>query len=75
MSPSSSKPQDAFKRPRGKPPVVKIGDTVRIGKGRTEYTVTGFCRMGTPDQTYAELKFLDGYGHATATLDRLTVLA
>lgn len=74
MSPSTSTPQDAFKRPRTpKPADIQVGDTVRIGKGKVLWTVRDFWSRAGVD--YANLWGGGGYSTASATLDRLTVVS
>jgi len=54
---------------------IQVGDIVRIGKGKTEYTVTGFAEFkNSTGQVYATLQPLVGYTNASATPDRLTVV-
>jgi hypothetical protein len=53
---------------------LKVGDTVHIGKGKVLWTIEEFDEFLSSGVVYAVLRPLDGYGTASATLDRLTVV-
>lgn len=53
-------------------PDVKVGDLVRVGRGRKLWRVASF--WGTPEHPMADLTPTDGYSRSSALLDRLTVL-
>lgn len=51
----------------------QVGDTVRVGKGKTDWTVTGFWVNG--HTRFAELTGVDrAWVRSSATLPRLTVV-
>jgi hypothetical protein len=73
MSPSTSTPQDAFKRPpTPKPPDLEVGDTVRMGKGLL-WIIEGFGVMD--GVRCADLRSPGGHFHARTTLESLTVVS
>ena len=51
-----------------------VGDIVRIGKGKVLWTIEEFDEFLSSGVAYAVLRPVDGYGTASATLDRLTVV-
>jgi len=54
---------------------IEVGDVVRIGKGKTEYTVTGFAEFKSiTGKAYVTLHPLVGYTSASAAPERLTVV-
>ena len=53
--------------------LVQVGDTVRVGKGKTIWLVEGFIWFNN-GKRYAALCSTTGYANSTATPDRLTII-
>ena len=53
---------------------IQIGDVVRKGKGKVLWVVVGFGTF-TGDVPYAELRPVEGYTGASATLDKLALVS
>jgi len=53
---------------------IKVGDVVRIGKGKTLWTVRTFWVAQSTGERYVGLFGGGGYSGTSVTLDRLTVV-
>jgi hypothetical protein len=53
---------------------IEVGDIVRIGKGKTLWTVRGFWTQPCTGVRYADLFGGGGYSGTSVTPDRLTVV-
>jgi hypothetical protein len=55
-------------------PDLAVGDLVRVGRGKVEWTIKAFGIWPTSGEPYADLAAVEGYANTTATLDRLTLV-